>query len=254
MQRALITAPAGDVGVLVGRRVAIEGDLLVAGHDRPVVFENLAGTWTHVRTLPNTAPAGLMATADDLLGVGADRIAMGLPRDGLAGFSDSGTLVIANRHPTLGFEFGPRIAHPYGGTGSRFARFFDLDGPIIGVSTYQDGDGSAWVFEDDGSGGFTFTELVTATGVQQGYGFSITVAGTRITVGSKTPYFGFARLGAVHVFDRLAAGWSETYVLLPAAAERTPGVELGTFHASDGATVMARSVFGLHLFEVPPPP
>ena len=119
----------------------------------------------------------------------------------------------------LGDNFGESVA----ASGGRI---------VVGARTShpQQEPGAAYVYEDDGAGGYDETKLVSSDGAdqdQQWFGASVDVSGDRVVVGAPNDDERGASAGAAYVFESDGSGgWVETK-LMSADSKTTSPVSVG---------------------------
>ncbi len=98
-----------------------------------------------------------------------------------------------------------------------------IDGDRVLIGAYQDGPGSAYVYELDALGGWTETKLTPGGGIAPGssFGWSVAIDGDRILIGAYTDSPSGYASGSAYLFELNGAGvWTQTH----------------KFTAADGAT------------------
>ncbi|HEU0035869.1 MAG TPA: FG-GAP repeat protein [Kofleriaceae bacterium] len=193
-----LDAPAAND--TLGRALAADGDVLVAGlPDRAVVFRRAGTSWTQeALLLPPDAAIGFGAA----VAIAGDRIVVGAPGSGSAyeftRTADTWTFTTKYQapSPTAGDEFGAALA-------------ISGDALAVGAPGTAAGRGAAYVI--DGSGTRTLTVALEAG---DRFGTAIAIAGTHVVVGAPgddssddTKNNAYADAGAAYVFDGAVASY-----------------------------------------------
>ena len=208
-----------------GFSVAVSSDRIVVGahldddngtdSGSVYVFEpDGAGGWTETKL---TASDG--AAVDQFgwsVAVSGDRIVVGAIQDDDLG-DDSGSVYVFEPDGAGGWT-ETKLTASDGAAVDRFGISAAVSGDRIVVGAYLDDDlgassGSVYVYEPDGTGGWTETKLTASDGAPGGdeFGISVAVSGDRIVVGAHLDDDNGGSSGAVYVYEPDGAGgWTET--------------------------------------------
>ena len=129
-----------------------------------------------------------------------------------------------------------------GAAGDMFGAAVAIDGNIIVVGARYDDDngsssGSAYVFSDNGSGWSETAKLIPGDGVTgDNFGWSVSISGNIIVVGSWQDDDNGSGSGSAYVFSDNGSGWAEVAKLIP--SDGAGGDEFGYSVAVSGSNTV----------------
>lgn len=227
-----LTTPSLASDDRLGRSVAIEGNILVAGTDRDDGMGTNAGS-AHVWTLSSsgnwiytTELFGGQTVAGSRFGFDVDisdgRIFISAPED-LSGGVRTGAVYVFEFSAGAGWQQTERILASVGSSNDFFGHSIDADGERILIGAYGDDDvgnggGAGYIFERTGASWTERVKLLSGSGVAQDFaGFEVALAGDHAILGAyafDAPTSSADREGAVFHFERLSGGnWTERATL-----------------------------------------
>ncbi|HEY0544983.1 MAG TPA: FG-GAP-like repeat-containing protein, partial [Pyrinomonadaceae bacterium] len=236
-----------------GNSVAIDGDIALVGAPRILpggggipgvvyVFRRSGGVWTQQqRIVGDNSSFGLSVA------ISSDTIVVGIP------YSNSAGEAVVYRYNGSTWTEEARVIGPERTPGDEFGHSVAINGDTIVVGAWADNTnagydtGSATVF---GRNGTTWTQQAFLTAsdphVEDFFGSSVAINGNTIVVGaSSADAPGVLNSGAVYVFGRNGATWSETTKLV--ATDAHGGDKLGSSISINGNTIVA----GANFYDLP---
>ena len=215
-----LIASDGAAGDVFGQSVAISGDRVVVGAPQDddlgvesgsvsVLESDGSGDWSETKLM---APDG---SEFDRFGfsvaVSGDRVVVGAPFDGDLS-SASGSAYVFEPDGSGGWSETKLTAFD-GAATDLFGWSVGVSGDRVVVGARRAGDvGAVYVFEPDGSGGWSQAKLTALDGAAGDlFGWSVGVSGDRVVVGALQHDDLGADSGSAYVFEPDGAGdWSET--------------------------------------------
>ncbi|MBV9210874.1 MAG: VCBS repeat-containing protein [Acidobacteria bacterium] len=234
-----------------GNSVAIDGDTAVVGAPRILpggyigivyVFHRDGGVWAQQQRIE-----GDLTSFGQSVAISGDTMVVGNPYNTSAGEA------VVYRYNGSTWAVEAHLIGPERTPGDEFGHSVAIDGDTIVVSAWADNTdagndtGSATVFSRNGT---TWTQqaFLTATDphVEDFFGTSVAINGSTIAVGAHAADApGVVNSGAVYVFGRSGASWSETTKLI--ATDARPGDRLGSSVSLSGNTLVA----GANFYDLP---
>jgi hypothetical protein len=267
IHEAMITDPDASGADEFGTAVAIDGDWLVGGarygdgatdtdQGSAAVFNRIGSVWVgpQEKILPSDAAAG------DVFGysiaIDGDTAVIGAPLDDV-GSQDSGSAYVFVRQG-LRWVQQARLVSSNGQFEAAFGLSVAIDGDTIAVGASQeDGvggidQGAAYVFVRQGAN-WTQQQRLTANDAAAGDFFGyVALEGDTLCIGAVGDDDGGAEAGAVYVFTRTGAVWTQRVKL--DAENPQPDEEFGRYIALDGGTLVVGTpdrntrAGGVHIF------
>jgi len=245
----VLSASDGSTGDRFGESVAVSGGRIVVGaptddnggraSGSAYVFEpDGTGGWTETKlTASDARPDNRFGWA---VAVDGDRIVIGAQLAN-AGAADTGAVYVYEADGSGGWAETKLIASD-AEADDRLGWSVAVSGDrVVAVSPRADGagpdTGAAYVFEPDGSGGWTETILTPSDAdADDRFGWSVAADGDRIVVGAPWADGGLADVGAVYVFDARPGGWTQTRLF---ASDGAAGDQFGRSVAVSGTRIVA---------------
>jgi hypothetical protein len=241
-----LTASDAATGGFFGRSVAMDGDRIVVGSSNTdgtssgsvYVFESDGlGGWVETKLTASDAADG------DLFGINVavdgDRLVVGAPFDDAVG-PDSGSVYVFESDGDGDWAETKLIPSDAPGEGF-FGRSVALDGGRVVVGAEHNADrwtqGSVYVFESDGLGGWVETKLTASDGaIGDLFGVTLAVEGDRIFAGAAFDDDRGIDSGSVYVFESDGlGGWVETKLV---ASDTGQGDHFGWLVAVDSGRLV----------------
>jgi hypothetical protein len=251
LQAELVSNETVFPNLSFGNSVAIDGDIAVVGAPRILVggggipgvvyvFRRSGGVWTQQQRI-----VGELASFGISVAISGDTIVVGSP-------SNIGQAVVYRLNGSTWTEEA-RVIGPEGTPGDEFGHSVAIDGDTIVVSAWADNTdagndtGSATVFSRSGTM-WTQQAFLTASDphVEDFFGSSVAISGNTIAVGAynaDSPRV--LNSGAVYVYQRSGATWSETTKLV--ATDAHGGDKLGSSISMSGNNIVA----GANFYDLP---
>ena len=249
-----LVASDGDAGDGFGVSVAISGDVMAVGayHHDSLSVEDSGAVYIYERSSGNdwTQQAKLIASdaaGTDVFGYSvalSDRtVVVGAYQDDTSGGFDGGSVYVFTRSSSTGVW--NQDVHLFASDGAgdhRLGFSVAIDGKTIvagasGDASYQ---GSAYVFVNSDSSGWTAQAKLTADGgaAQDFLGTSVGISGDTIVVGAllSDRSSDIVNTGSAHVYVRSGDVWTEQARLLSNNGKTDD--EYGTTVAIDGETIV----------------
>ena len=244
VQTDKLTANDADSLAAFGYAVALDGERALIGSETwgsnqgsAYVFERQpGGTWTQVAQLFASDGKGLDRFARSVA-LDGDRAVIGAPEGEAVGvpFSDDpGAAYVFERQPGGGWLQTARLEsgdlEPEDDFGSAVA--VDGDRLVVGARDEDSGgnnSGKAYVFEFDGSAGWTQSDVLLPLDTQSGdlFGVAVALASDRILVGARNEDTNGSNSGAAYTFDVEALSGSTSSLSLSAGGAQTWDIDAG---------------------------
>lgn len=205
-------------GASFGDAVAIDGEVAVVaapgegGKGAVYLYANTTGGWVRKARLAATDgdSGDLFGTA---VAISGDVVAVGAPTDDNANGVDAGAVYLFEKPQGGWVDMGEttKLIAADGAENQTFGKAVAIEGStlVTGASGHANGatPGAVYVYEKSG-GNWSQAARLTASGGVNGdlFGFSLDFDGDRIVVGA---YGRNQNRGAVYLFDKPGAGWTE---------------------------------------------
>ncbi|HKX46958.1 MAG TPA: FG-GAP repeat protein, partial [Planctomycetota bacterium] len=234
--------------LVVGSRYATHGGLSIAG--AAYVFEQHGLNWIERAKL--VAPD---ADVQDLFGhavaVSGDTALISARNDDHGGVVDAGSAYVFVRGAE-GWDLQAKLTAPDAGEFDAFGISVGLSGDVAVIGAALDDTGfgvdagSAYVFAREGTTWSLQAKLTASDALAQDlFGSAVAVSGDTVLVGSpRDDHAGGFDAGALYVFERVGAAWSQNAKLV--AVDAQPGDQLGGAIATSGATLAVGARFDDH--------
>jgi hypothetical protein len=225
-QATLLPDGERDWGLVFGRSVAIDGDTIVVGatgaavgDSRPgaaYVFVRDGDTWTQQAKL-STPDVRWGAEFGFSVAVDGDTVAVGVPGEHLGDDNAAGVVYPFTRDGGT-WTIGPRLAGSGVSSFGNFGWSVSLDGGTLLVGAPNSTargvfrQGAAYVFTDDGDGGWTERAMLLPSdpAPELAFGTSVDVDGGTAVVGASGPGLDYVPShGAAYVYEGDGAAWAE---------------------------------------------
>lgn len=247
MQIAELTADDGEVGEDFGYSVAIDGTTAVigarnenslgGGAGAAYVFEYDNFAWQQVAKL--TASDGAFS---DLFGndvaIFGDTIVVGADHDRDQGHATGAAYVFQNT--SSGWSETAKLIASDQAAGDGFGHSVAINAEtiLIGAGDEGNGEGSVYVFENNGLAWLEVDKLIASDPVGEAgrFGGALDIDGDRAVIGRDFSDESGASSGSAYVFEKTLAGWIETAKLT--AIDLEAGDNFGISVGLDGDTIV----------------
>jgi len=206
-----------DDTAVIGWIGAMDGDQRVGA---AVVYEWSQPTWDEVQTIldPDGEQGDRFGTS---VAIDADQMIVGCQLDDAAGFNAGSALVYHRLEGTWTFE--ARLLPEQGDAFSWAGRDVALEGDLAVLGAYKEWNsdiqaaGAAYVFARGSDGEWLQEARLTADDPVAGnyFGFSLSLDGERLAVGSILNDAPIEDSGAVYLFERQGGAWPQTKLAPP---------------------------------------
>ena len=232
-QVAKLVADDGEANSYFGQAAAISGDNIVVGaygasvngnalQGAAYVYTNVGGTWTFARKL----------VADDAVGgeffgrsvaMSGNRALVGAPYANIDGTPSRGAVYVYDGSTADWTQSGKFVADS-GDLGDAFGYSLAATPThmAVGANGSNGAAGGAFVFADDGAGGWTQEARLAADDGVAGddMGYSIAIDDDTVIVGAdRAAIGGHTQQGAAYVFKEADGAWSQTEKLTSSDAQ-----------------------------------
>lgn len=242
-----LTPPAASHSGL-GRALAMDGEwAVVSAPDADGSVWDAVGEVHVLHEGPDGWEAVAVVSPDDerfrrgfgfSVALDGDVMVVGAPGDGEAA-SKAGAAYVFRRHGDAWF-LEAKLAEPHTGASLGTGVAVSGDTVVVGAYGWNGFDGAVLVYEWNGTSWARTAVLTTADSTYDGHlGRSVAFDGRRIVAGAPGADGVSAGTGAVFVFEREGAGWSETRLF---AGDGILNDHFGTSVAVDGRTIVVGSV------------
>jgi len=253
LEEAMLSASVPDSNAQLGKDVAVDGNLIVAGAYKDSEAASKAGAayvfrWNGVSWVEEAKLMASDAAPDDqfgrFVGISGNTIVVGAWLDDDGGV-DSGSAYVFRWNGANWIEEAKLTASD-ASAGDAFARNVEISGNVIvagaAVESNMNGTkaGSAYVFRYNGSAWVEEQKLTASDGANNDwFGRNVDIDNNLIVVGAMKDDDNGSASGSAYVFEWDGSSWTETNKLI--ADDGAPGDRFGTHVAVSGNLIVAGS-------------